>query len=173
MNGNKEGVNHCKKERMAALKQIIATKQMSNQDELLRALKQYGFSPTQATLSRDLKQLRVIKTSGMDGKYAYALPPETTYRRTDTLTTENKAPAASEGFVSINFSGNVAVVRTRPGYAGSIAYNIDKANINTILGTVAGDDTILIVVREGISDTQVKQSLQPLIPGIAIEKKEE
>lgn len=70
------------------------------------------------------------------------------------------------GFISINFSGNLAVIKTRPGYAGGIAYDIDSNEKDTILGTIAGDDTILLVLQEGATQQQVIQTLVPIIPGI-------
>ena len=70
------------------------------------------------------------------------------------------------GFVSIEFSGNIAVIKTRPGYASSLAYDIDNHNFYEIIGTIAGDDTIMLVVREGSSHTSVKQALSKVIPNI-------
>ena len=70
------------------------------------------------------------------------------------------------GFISIKFSGNLAVIRTRPGYASSIAYDIDNANINEIIGTIAGDDTILLVVKEEATRTEVVHALESVIPNI-------
>jgi transcriptional regulator of arginine metabolism len=70
------------------------------------------------------------------------------------------------GFLSINFSGNMGVIKTRPGYASSIAYNIDNTDIPEILGTIAGDDTIFIALREGVRREEVIASLKPVIPNI-------
>lgn len=155
-----------KRERLSALKTLLTTMAVGSQEELLRALEQHGFRPTQATLSRDLKQLRVVKTAGLDGRYIYMLPRETSYRRVEPVVGDTGVSAANEGFVSITFSGNMAVVRTRPGYASSIAYNIDRAGISDILGTIAGDDTIFIVVRGGVTDEQVTRSLSSIIPAL-------
>ena len=68
------------------------------------------------------------------------------------------------GFISLNFSGNMAVIRTRPGYASSIAYDIDNANIPQIIGTIAGDDTIFIACEEGCSRDSIREALSALIP---------
>ena len=68
------------------------------------------------------------------------------------------------GFISINFSGNIGIIKTRPGYASSIAYNIDASNLPEILGTIAGDDTIVIVIKEGVSHEEVTESLGQLMP---------
>ena len=72
----------------------------------------------------------------------------------------------SNGFISLRFSGNVAVIRTRPGYASSIAYDIDNGHIEEILGTIAGDDTIMMILNEGVTRTEVVKSLRRIIPNI-------
>ena len=70
------------------------------------------------------------------------------------------------GFISINFSGNMGVIKTRPGYASSIAYNIDNSDIPEITGTIAGDDTIFIVVKEGADKNNIIEGLNGIIPNI-------
>ena len=70
------------------------------------------------------------------------------------------------GFLSIEFSANIAVIKTRPGYASSLAYDIDSSNFHEIIGTIAGDDTIMLVLREGCSRTSVKHALEHVIPNI-------
>ena len=70
------------------------------------------------------------------------------------------------GFVSLQFSGNLAVIRTRPGYASSIAYNIDNSHIPYILGTIAGDDTIFIVVKEDVEERDVVAALSKVVPNM-------
>ena len=70
------------------------------------------------------------------------------------------------GFLSINFSGNMGVIKTRPGYASSIAYNIDNNHINEILGTIAGDDTIFIVIKQGITKDEVIEALSEVVPNM-------
>ena len=117
---------------------------MGSQEELLAALQEEGFKLTQATLSRDLKQLKVAKAASMGGNYVYVLPNVAMYKRVSSPA-QVKEMMQVPGFLSINFSGNIGVIKTRPGYASSIAYNIDASNIPYILGTIAGDDTILIV----------------------------
>ena len=72
----------------------------------------------------------------------------------------------TSGFLSINFSGNIGVIKTRPGYASSIAYNIDNAAITDILGTIAGDDTILIVIKQGVEEETIIDELSTIIPNI-------
>jgi transcriptional regulator of arginine metabolism len=70
------------------------------------------------------------------------------------------------GFLSINFSGNMGVIKTRPGYASSIAYNIDNNHINEILGTIAGDDTIFIVIKQGVTKDELIEALSDVVPNM-------
>ena len=70
------------------------------------------------------------------------------------------------GFQSINFSGNMVVIKTRPGYASSIAYNIDNSDISQILGTIAGDDTVLVILEENINHQQAMLALSPFMPDL-------
>lgn len=154
-----------KNNRLELLKMLISSRQMGSQDEVLQALSQEGIKITQATLSRDMKQLKVAKAATMNGTYIYVLPNETMYKRV------HGSQLASEmlripGFQSINFSGNIGVIKTRPGYASSIAYNIDNSDIPEILGTIAGDDTIFIVARQGSTPQEVIDSLETVIPDI-------
>ncbi len=154
-----------KKHRLETLRMIISSKQMSSQEELLGALHKEGFEVTQATLSRDLKQLKVAKAAMMDGNYVYVLPSVTMYKRVSTPT-QIREMMQVPGFLSINFSGNMGVIKTRPGYASSIAYNIDAAEIPYILGTIAGDDTIFIVLSEDATERDVVRALSHVVPDI-------
>ena len=144
---------------------LISSKEMSSQEELLNALAVEGYNITQATLSRDLKQLKVAKAATMSGKYVYVLPNETMYRRVSKAASM-KEMLQSTGFRSINFSGNMGVIKTRPGYASSIAYNIGNSDIPQILGTIAGDDTIFIVKGVGVSNDEIIEELRQVLPNI-------
>ncbi len=144
---------------------LISSKELSSQDEVLQALIDEGFRLTQATLSRDMKQLKIAKAASMNGKYVYVLPNETMYRRIPSPQAALKM-LETPGFLSIKFSGNTGVIRTRPGYASSIAYNIDNSGIEDILGTIAGDDTIFIVIKEGAPQDMVINELKDVIPGL-------
>lgn len=142
---------------------IISSQEICNQEELLQALAKEGFSLTQATLSRDLKQLKVAKACNYTGKSVYVLPNNAMYRRVKETRPPREMMVYS-GFVSLRFSGNLGVIKTRPGYAGSIAYDIDNADIPQIIGTIAGDDTILIVLEEGCRRDVVTTALADIIP---------
>ena len=154
-----------KTNRLEALRLIISSQQLGSQDELLNALQKEGFKLTQATLSRDLKQLKVAKAASMSGNYVYVLPNETMYKRVSTPNSIREMMRVP-GFISINFSGNMGIIRTRPGYASSIAWNIDNSDIPEILGTIAGDDTIFIVIKEGIKHQQVVEALSDVVPNM-------
>ena len=154
-----------KNNRLEALRLIISSQQLGSQDELLNALQKEGFKLTQATLSRDLKQLKVAKAATMSGNYIYVLPNDTMYKRISTPS-NIKEMMQVPGFVSINFSGNMGVIKTRPGYASAIAWNIDSSDIPAIIGTIAGDDTIFIVIKEGVKQQEVIEALNAVIPNM-------
>ena len=154
-----------KNSRMEALKMLISSKELGSQEEVLQALEKEGLKLTQATLSRDLKQLKVAKAASMNGKYVYVLPNDTMYKRITKPRTALEMLQTS-GFLSISFSGNMGVIKTRPGYASSIAYNIDNSDSPNIIGTIAGDDTIFIVIKEGSTVDTVIEDLSVIIPNI-------
>ncbi len=131
----------------------------------MQLLKQQGIDVTQSTLSRDMKRLKVGKVSNGKGKYYYAIPNETSYKRQHKPEPLLDLPP-TQGFESINFSGNMAVIRTRPGFASSIASNIDSAALKDVLGTIAGDDTIFLVIREGALHIDIIDQLTSVIPEI-------
>lgn len=164
-NQNIYTVMKVKNSRLEALKMLISSMELSSQEEVLKVLEKEGFKLTQATLSRDLKQLKVAKAASMSGKYVYVLPNETMYRR---VTTPRKATEMMQrsGYISVNISGQLAIVKTRPGYASALAYDIDNSDSPYILGSIAGDDTIFIALREGASRGQVLEALSYVIPEI-------
>lgn len=144
-----------KKERLDAICRIIQSNKIGNQEELLRQLENSGFQVTQATLSRDIKQLKVVKVHDDRGNYAYQLPDYSSFIQSGKEQTQHHP--------NIEFSGNLAVVKTRPGYAMGIASDIDTHAPREIIGTIAGDDTILIIPREGISRDKIIKALSHFI----------
>lgn len=142
-----------KEKRIETLRRIVSTRQMSSQEEVLQALAENGISVLQSTLSRDMKQLKIVKVA-QGGRYVYVLPSEVHegYRRVHRSTVRIQD---LPGFVSLNFSGNIGVIKTLPGYAGGVAYHIDNAGCDEILGTIAGDDTIFFVRKEGVADEDI------------------
>ena len=154
-----------KNSRLEAIKMLISSMELGSQEEVLQALEKEGFRLTQATLSRDLKQLKVAKAASMSGKYVYVLPNETMYKRVSTPNSIREMMRVP-GFISINFSGNMGIIKTRPGYASSIAWNIDNSDVPEILGTIAGDDTIFIVIKEGVKHKDVVEALSDVVPNM-------
>lgn len=139
-----------KKERLETIGRIIGEEAIYNQEQLMKRLNEEGFVVTQATLSRDIRQLKVAKVHDANGMYVYRLPESQTF--TPKQAPETIAP-------NIEFSGNLAVIKTRPGYAMGIASDIDTHAPKEILGTIAGDDTILVIPREGFNRQSVLEAL--------------
>ncbi len=152
-----------KAQRLAAIKNIITANKVGSQDELLALLGEAGFLTTQATLSRDLKYLKVAKVPHPDKGYVYELPQGPIVKSVGEDVNED---FPLSGVESIDFSGNMAVIRTRPGFAPSIASVIDSHEPYEVLGTIAGDDTILLVNREGVDKRYIVDALSMFIPGI-------
>ena len=147
--------------RQLAIKQAILSGRISSQDELLRIMKDQGFELTQATLSRDLKILKVAKVSDQVLGYVYVIPEGV---NTENQRKNSRINFLADGFRDLQFSGNLAVMRTMPGYASSLAAVIDNSEPYEIIGTIAGDDTILLIMREGVTQSDLVNSLILIMP---------
>lgn len=156
---------HTKNEKLAALKVLISSAELGSQEEVLQAMAQQGYSIPQASLSRYLKQLGVTKQSVQSGKNIYVLPQHAGYRRIHRPVPIFEGQQ-TEGFISLRFSGNMGVIRTKPGHAGSIAYKIDSADLEELLGTIAGDDTIFLVTNEDFTQEEVIAGIGSVIPDV-------
>lgn len=137
-----------KLQRQHIISTLIAKHKISSQEELLKKLSDKGIALTQATLSRDLKELRAGRSHDPEYGMVYTLP----YAVNDAPKNET-----TQDITAIGFSNNLCVVKTRAGYASAVALQIDKLNSPAILGTIAGDDTILIIPQPGIKTTTIKQ----------------
>ena len=147
--------------RQAEIRKVISKGNIHSQEELLANLQMKGYELTQATLSRDLKSLGVAKVSHPVRGYVYVI--------TDYDNDQNKSPKSkdnylADGFRGLQFSGSLAVMKTLPGYASSFAAVIDSADTYEILGTIAGDDTILIIRREGTTKSDLMNALISIMP---------
>ncbi|HOK50604.1 MAG: hypothetical protein WHT29_12085 [Bacteroidales bacterium] len=151
-----------KAKRLLAIKNILSTMKISTQEELLRVLAERGFTLTQATLSRDLKTLKVGKISDPEKGYVYFLPDQHESRGSESVHSHDNFPV--NGFISLRFSKNFGVIRTKSGYASSIASLIDANAPYEILGTLAGDDTILIIPVEDATPQDIKNALLVIMP---------
>ena len=149
-------------QRILLIKQIISEEVISSQDELQIRLQERGCEVTQATLSRDLKSIHVIKASDDKNGYVYRLAGNESGSG-QLASAALQRDYMADGVVGIEFSANLGVIKTLPGYANSVAILIDKVNPYEILGTVAGDDTILLIMRDGIGRSDVIQVLKRIM----------
>ena len=150
-------------QRIQMIKKIISEEVISSQDDLQIRLQELGCDVTQATLSRDLKSVQVMKVSDAKSGYIYRLAGNGSVNQ-ERNTETSRLDFLADGVVGIDFSGNLGVIKTMPGYANSVAIMIDKANPTEILGTVAGDDTILLIIREGVGRNDLIQALKNIMP---------
>jgi transcriptional regulator of arginine metabolism len=136
-------VKHVKGLRHAKIKDIVDRHIVETQEDLAEALRQEGIEVTQATVSRDIKELMLVKIPTGDGHYRYAFPAE----QNTPFSQSRMERTFQDAISSVDFSENIIVLRTMPGTAQSVAYNIDYVRWPEVLGTVAGDDTIFIIVK--------------------------
>ena len=136
-------------QRRQLIRDLVATREITSQGELVSLLAGAGVDATQATVSRDLEELGITKYRGADGRTSYALPDS-----------GGLAQMLRQFAQTIDFSGNLAVVRTPPGAAAAVASAVDAANLPGVLATVQGDDTLLVVAREGASGSQIAEQLR-------------
>lgn len=141
-------VTSAKEERHRAILSIIREKAVGTQEELAAELRRAGFDVAQATISRDVRELRLIKVAGEDGTYRYAAPPDESVPG-DAL---GRVQRAFRDFViHVAFSGHLIFLKTTPGSAQVVAAALDSVEIDGVVGTVAGDDAILVVLSDGQS----------------------
>ncbi|MFI3239213.1 MAG: ArgR family transcriptional regulator [Bacteroidales bacterium] len=154
-----------KKSRLQIIIDLIKNNCIGSQDELSKKLAERGCIVTQATLSRDLKTLKTTKVATDMGKYMYIIPDGNNIH--DKLLSVGQGRIHSghhAGFTSITFSGHMAVIKTRNGYASGLAYDIDISRPAEILGTIAGADTLFAVLREDVTHEQALKVFQKFIP---------
>ena len=151
-----------KEKRFESIKILISEHKISNQYELQAMLEAKGIQVTQATLSRDIQQLNLIKVRDENGDSFYQISEMNIY---------SKEVVNSNIIPSIEFSDTLAVMKTNPGYAMGIASDIDRLITEEIMGTIAGDDTILIILRKDVSKDKILKALTRIIPSIREFKK--
>src|SRR3954468_18666227 len=138
-----------KGQRHIKIREIIASNDIETQDELVDELKSAGYNVTQATVSRDIKELHLVKVPLTDGRYKYSLPADQRFNPLQKL-----KRILVDAFVRIDSANNLLVMKTLPGNAMAIAALIDNLDWDDIIGTVSGDDTILIICRTE-KDTEI------------------
>ncbi len=132
-----------KASRHARIKEIIDSQAVETQEELAEALRKKGIEVTQATVSRDIKELMLIKVPTGGGRYRYAFPPEQNL----VFSQSRLERSFQDSVVAMDHSLNIIVIRTVPGLAQAVAYAVDSTRWPEIIGTVGGDDTIFVVVK--------------------------
>ena len=150
-----------KLERQRQIRKIIAEQKVANQEELSALLAQHGFDVAQATLSRDIRELRITKVHD-DVGYYYRLPAPGSASSAPRHGTD----ILVDSIEGLEFSGQLAVISTLPGHANMIAAIIDAQRPKQVLGSLAGDDTVLLVLREGSTHAEVTGALDALLHGI-------
>ena len=151
-----------KKHRLRIIKKLIKENKIDSQEKLLDMLEAVDVITTQATLSRDLKLLNVSKVSDGSKGYYYSLLEEELQK----VSEDKYIMDINRGFLSINFSANIGIIRTFAGHANTVALALDTLEIDEILGTIAGDDTVLIVMQEGISSSDFLKNLREKFPSL-------
>jgi transcriptional regulator of arginine metabolism len=149
--------------RQARIVELVSREQVRNQSELLGLLEAEGIETTQATLSRDLDELGAVKLRGADGGIpVYVIPDDGSPVRGVEGGTGRLSKLLGELLVSSDASGNLAVLRTPPGGAHYLASALDRAALNDVVGTIAGDDTVIVVAREPLTGAQLVARLREL-----------
>ncbi len=146
-----------RKSRLKTIQSLIGSNKIESQDQLLNMLDKAGINITQATLSRDLKELKVGKVPDNSGGYYYVL------QGNDSGTESQLKRDFQRGFLSINFSGNLCVVHTLPGHANPVAAALDSLGLTEIIGTIAGDDTILLILQESVKRDELVKKLEATV----------
>jgi transcriptional regulator of arginine metabolism len=146
--------------RHAALTALLRTRSLTGQAAVQEALHAKGFDATQATISRDLDEVGAVKVRGDDGRLVYALP--------EPLAADGVDEAELRQVLALSLSaiiptGNLVVVRTPPGHANLLASTLDRAGLPGLAGTVAGDDTVLLVCTERTSGRAIARQLSALV----------
>jgi len=146
-------------ERMRTIVNLLNAQVITGQEQLMHVMQQHGYNVTQATLSRDLRDLRAEKKILPDGTFKYVIPSNPVVER-KVLGIDSELAKIS--IRSVDFCGQFAVVKTRPGFASAVAYDIDNRGQELILGTLAGDDTILVIPK----DTTTRSQMHDFLTGI-------
>ena len=151
-----------KSERLNLIRRIVEEELIGSQEDLIKRLAEHGIQATQSTLSRDFKEINISKMPHPDKGYIYVL--------SEKLGGEIVANTANIGdaVLDIKFSHNIAVISTKSGYASAISVIIDSRKSKSILGTVAGDNNIILILHEDATHEEVFAQMQQLFPSLAI-----
>jgi len=148
-----------KNARQAEILSIIQSADVETQEQLLLHLKERGFNTTQATISRDIKELRLVKELTGTGGYRYAANGH----RNNTGTEARLRNIFKEGFTSVDVAQNIIVLKTMPGLASAVCSALDNMEISGMVGTIAGDDTGLLIMRDNASAQHFSSEIHNLL----------
>ena len=131
-----------KRNRQEKMLELISKYEIDTQDELIERLRESGFEVTQATVSRDIRELKISKMTTGKGTYRYVLP-----KQGNPTSNMKFSSALIDALISVDYACNIVVLKTHAGLANALAVGLDSMHLENILGCVAGDDTILLVTR--------------------------
>ena len=152
-----EGINSMKTKRQNEIERIIASRDIETQEELAAELRSLGFNVTQATVSRDIRELNLIKVTSKGGGFKYAKP-----ERRESAVSERLTRILTDSLINADASGNIIVVKTLSGSANVAAEALDNLGWPEILGTIAGDNTIFIVVKSETDTAEITNRIRKL-----------
>ncbi len=147
-----------KGQRHIKIREIITTREIETQDDLVDALRAAGYTVTQATVSRDIKELHLVKVPLPDGRYKYSLPSDQKYNPAMKL-----KRALIDYFGSIDASDNLVVMKSLPGTANTIGELIDNLDWPDVMGTICGDNTVLIICRSKDAGNRVVEQILSML----------
>lgn len=150
-----------KKSRHDRIVEIITQHEVETQEELVQYLRESGFDVTQATISRDIRELRLYKMSAGKGKQKYSVPQQ----GDDNHMEDKFIRVLKDGFISMDMAQNILVVKTVSGMAMAVAAAIDSMRFQEIVGSIAGDDTIMVAVRTVEDTEQLMERIRKLLQG--------
>ena len=149
-----------KKNRHEKIIEIVEKHEVETQDDLIEHLRKLGYEVTQATVSRDIRELKLTKVMGEKGSYRYELP-----KNNEAIGNFKFSHALAESVTSVDYALNTVVIKTFPGMAQAVAVGIDNLHLQVILGCVAGDDTILVVARTAEAAADLNSRIKEIIRG--------
>jgi transcriptional regulator of arginine metabolism len=147
-------------DRQGTILRLVQERRLTTQEEVAEALRERGFDAVQTTVSRDIAQLGLTKVRDEEGRLVYALPGAADLDRLSELTS-----ALRRWAMSLAASANLLVIQTPPGHANALARAIDQARLPDVLGTIAGDDTITVIAREGVTGATIERELRHHLEG--------
>lgn len=148
--------------RHARILDIIENYEIETQDELAEKLKEMGYEVTQATISRDIKELRLVKVMGSSGRYRYFV-----MNHDSTNTNDRLLVILKEAFVSCDYANNILIIKTLPGMAQAVGATVDALGWNDVVGSIAGDDTVMIICRAEKIAEDLMEKFTRMVRGVS------